>query len=147
MPHSSDRQNVRRPLARFISWWRTRSELADLECCGSAEVDRIAGDLGISASELRTLASYGPNAAELLNRRMAALRIDPDRVGTLDPFTLRDLQRLCTTCRSRKQCARDLTDSSGDRAENRQGWEDYCPNAATLNMLVALESYRAETPS
>ena len=91
MPHSSDRQNVRRPLARFISWWRTRSELADLECCGSAEVDRIARDLGISASELRTLASYGPNAAELLNRRMAALRIDPDSVGTLDPFT-------CATC-------------------------------------------------
>ena len=103
MPYSSDRQNVRRPLARFISWWRTRSELADLECCGSAEVDRIAGDLGISASELRALASYGPNAAELLNRRMAALRIDLDRVGTLDPFTLRDLQRLCTTCRSRKR--------------------------------------------
>ena len=145
MPHSSDRQNVRRPLARFISWWRTRSELTDLECCGSVEVDRIAHDLGIAASELRTLASYGPNAAELLNRRMAALRIDPDRVGTLDLFTLRDLQRLCTTCRSRKQCARDLADPSRDRAENGQDWQDYCPNAATLNMLVALESYRAET--
>ena len=145
MPHLSDRQNVRRPLARFISWWRTRSELADLECCGSAEVDRVARDLGISASELRTLASYGPNAAELLNRRMAALRIDPDRVGTLDPFTLRDLQRLCTTCRSRRQCARDLADPSA--AESRQDWQDYCPNAATLNMLVALESYCAETLS
>jgi len=94
---------------------------------------------------LRTLASYGPNAAELLNRRMAALRIDPDRV--LDLFTLRDLQRLCTTCRSRKQCARDLADPSGDRAENGQDWQDYCPNAATLNMLVALDSYRAETLS
>jgi hypothetical protein len=145
MPHSSPRQDAWRPLAWLIDWWRARSEVADLECCGSAEVERIAGDLGMSAAELRTLASHGPNAAELLNRRMAALRIDPDRVGSLDPFMLRDLQRLCTTCTNRKRCARDLADAAGDLAENRQDWQDYCPNAATLNMLVALESYRPET--
>ena len=145
MPDSSPQPEGWRPIARLVQWWRTRSELADLECCGSAEVDRMARDLGMSASELRELASHGPNAAELLNRRMAALRIDPEHVGALDPFMLRDLQRLCTTCTSRKRCARDLADPAGDLAQNRQDWPDYCPNAATLNMLAALESYRPET--
>jgi hypothetical protein len=72
---------------------------------------------------------------------MAALRIDPEHVGALDPFMLRDLQRLCTTCTSRKQCARDLANKSDYVSPE---WQDYCPNAATLNMLVALESYRPE---
>ena len=146
MAHSSPRKDAWRPISRLIAWWRTRSDLASLDCSGSAEVDRIARELGMSASELRTLASYGPNAAELLNRRMAALRIDPQHVGAIDPSMLRDMQRLCTTCARHKQCARDLADQSG-YGYLSQDWQDYCPNAATLNMLIALESYPPDRPS
>ena len=112
--------------------WRTRSELADLECCGSAEVDRIAVDLGISAFELRTLASYGPNAAELFKspHRLPAHRSEPR--GALHPFTLRDLQRLCTTCRSRSSARGSYQFSRRPSGEiGRIGRTD-CRNAATL---------------
>ena len=142
---SSPQSEGWRPLTRLVQWWRKRAQLsadlADLACCGTAEVDRMARDLGMSASELRLLARHGPNAADLLNRRMAALHIDPKDVPIVDAFMLRDMQRLCTTCTSSSQCARDLADRSGDLARN---WQDYCPNAATLTMLVALGSYRTE---
>jgi hypothetical protein len=142
---SSPRQETRTPLAKLRQWWRKHAQLnadlADLACCGAAEVDRMARDLGMSASELRVLAGHGPGAAELLSRRMAALRIDPKDVPIVDAFMLRDMQRLCTICTSRSQCARELADRSDDLARN---WQDYCPNAATLNMLVALGSCRTE---
>jgi hypothetical protein len=84
------------------------------------------------ASEIRRLASLGPESAELLSRRMAALDFDRKKVAQTHPQTFRDLQRVCTLCESHRQCARDLSRDSGD-----PGWEDYCPNAATLRALNA----------
>jgi hypothetical protein len=84
------------------------------------------------ASEIRRLANLGPESAELLSRRMAALQLDRKEVAQTHPQTFRDLQRVCTLCESHRQCARDLSRDSGD-----PGWEDYCPNAATLRALNA----------
>jgi len=136
--HRNDRWSV---LSAFAQWWRrwakSRSDLSELESCGPDQTERIAQDLGMPASELRLLVSHGPDEPELLRRRLATLHLDPDELAGSEPAMLRDLQRLCTMCRSRGRCARDFAQHAADPAW--QGWRDYCPNAATLNMLSTLK--------
>jgi hypothetical protein len=45
---------------------------------------------------------------------------------------LRDLQRACSLCASKRRCKRDLARKSTD-----PGWQQYCPNASTLHALIA----------
>jgi len=73
------------PMKAMAQWWRdwirAGSALAELKCCGEDEVERLAKDLGMSASELRGLASRGPHSADLLLQRMAALDLDRNEVS------------------------------------------------------------------
>src|SRR5262245_65417388 len=62
------------------AFWRRRTAvnaLADREVLA-----QIAQDLGISAADLRALASRDKTAADLLNRRLKTLRLDP---ASVDP--------------------------------------------------------------
>jgi hypothetical protein len=123
------------PTKTISRWWRDwtrRGSGLDLKCCGEDEVERMAKDIGVSASELRRLATLGPDSADLLLRRMAALDLDRKEVSQTEPRTFQDLQRVCTMCNSHRRCKRDLARDSADRA-----WQDYCPNAATLMALNA----------
>jgi hypothetical protein len=61
---------------------------------------------------------------------MALLHLDPDALAKSEPSTMRDLQRLCSSCESKKQCQFDLFFASGD-----QTWRHYCPNVGTLDAL------------
>ena len=93
----------------------------------------MARDLSISVPELRKLASLGPQSADLLLRRMAALDLDNKEVSEIAPQTLREMQRTCALCSNKRLCARDLA-----RDADGPAWENYCPNAATLKVLNAL---------
>lgn len=115
------------------NWRKENTRFSDLVCCGEHEVERMARDLGMPMSELRKIAKHGPNAADLLVRRMAVLNLDSNEVAAAVPGTFQDLQRLCTLCESHRQCARDLAHKPTDKA-----WEDYCPNVALLKLLDAL---------
>ena len=124
------------PIEAILQWcraWTKRDALAELKCYGEEEVERIARDFGVSASELHRLANLGPESADLLLRRMAALDLDRDEVCQSAPRTFQDLQRVCTMCESHRRCARDLARDSANPA-----WKDYCPNAATLMALNGL---------
>jgi hypothetical protein len=115
-------------------WDRSRSNtLAQLRLCGQEEVERIARDSGISASDFPALLSLSPNARDLLERRMTALDLDPVEVGTIVPEAFRDLQRVCSFCQSRRRCLRDLK-----RSPAKPDWRDYCPNVETLIALDAM---------
>jgi len=61
-------------------------------------MERIARDLRIHRSELVRMAKKGPHAADLVKKLLVALGIDPDSLEHDDPFTIRDLKRLCTNC-------------------------------------------------
>jgi hypothetical protein len=76
--------------------------------------------------------------ASLLFRRMAALQIDRDELASDDPLLFRELQALCTLCRSKERCVLDLA-QEGDEAWNRE-WREYCLNATTLNALGAVQN-------
>jgi len=113
--------------------WNDNDALDDLQRCAEGEIERIARDNGLSVSEFRTLASLGPNAADLLERRMAALDLDPVEVSQIAPHTFRDLQKLCSLCKSHGRCLRELA-----RDPTNEAWKEYCPNAETLLALNAL---------
>lgn len=118
-------------VSNWWSGWRSRnSALMDLKCAGADQIERMAKDVGISAPELCTLVSRGPEAANLLLRRMAAIDLDRTEVSRTEPATFQDLQRVCTMCDSKRRCRRDL-----EHDPAAPGWVDYCPNAATLKAL------------
>ena len=118
-------------LTKAVSqWWREwirrGSARFELKC-------RMAKDIGVSPSELRRLANLGPDSADLLLRRMAALDLDRNEVSRTEPRTFQDLQRVCTMCNHHRRCRGDLARDADDPA-----WHDYCPNASTLMALNAL---------
>jgi hypothetical protein len=122
------------PLSAIRRWIQGNTDTLDeLQRCAEGEIERIARDNGLSVSEFRTLASLGPNAADLLERRMAALDLDPVEVSQIAPHTFRDLQKLCSFCKSHGRCLRDLARNPANEA-----WKEYCPNAGTLIALDAL---------
>jgi hypothetical protein len=124
------------PLQSMLAWCRARlkrSSESDFGCCDQAEVERMARDIRMSAAELRALAGKGPKAADLLLRRMAALDLDPKEVAWLEPAVSRDLQRVCTMCKSHRQCAWDFA-----RRAPPAAWKSYCPNTGTLEALDSL---------
>jgi hypothetical protein len=75
----------------------------------------------------------------LLQDRIAALGLDIGGWTRFEPTILDDLRRVCSTCPAPRRCADDLVAHCDDPAW--RDWRDYCPNAAKLNMLVALQLY------
>jgi len=133
LPRTEIRQSPIRDILQWI-WDRSQSnDLNDLQACGEREVERMARDAGLSAAEFRALASLGPNAPDLCERRMVVLDLDPIEVSATEPQTFHDLQRVCSFCESHRRCLRDLA-----RDPSNSAWKDYCPNAVTLMALHAL---------
>jgi hypothetical protein len=104
-----------------------RAAVNELANCGEAELSRVAQDLGISAPDLRVLASRDKTAADLLYRRLESLRLDPN---SIDPVLMRDLERCCSNCDSRQLCAHELEDKPQVAT-----WPKYCPNEETIAAL------------
>jgi hypothetical protein len=113
------------------AWTRSPTALSDPNCYLEGEVERVARDIGVPAAEIRQLVAHGEASASLLIERMAELKLDRNKIAHTDSETFRDMQRVCTLCDSRPQCSFDL--ALGVKNEN---WQDYCPNVATLKMLL-----------
>jgi hypothetical protein len=133
LPNHDERKSL---LADLAGWLRRSAQKyaqqAEIDKLTGEDLARIAGDIGVSIPELRTLAGKPPDAADLLYHRMRVLHLDPDETGRAEPAVLRDLQRLCSMCESRGRCEWDLSEQSAD-----SNWQDYCPNSMTLRGLVA----------
>jgi hypothetical protein len=63
--------------------------------------------------------------------RLRQLGIDPAFVKYARTATYRDLVRVCATCKSWRQCARDLA-----RGDVQAGMHSYCLNAPTIEPLI-----------
>ena len=73
---------------RWRDWARAQSEF---ELCGEEGMERMAHDAAVSVNELRQLSGHGPELADLLPQRMAALDLDPEEVKQVEPQVFRDL--------------------------------------------------------
>jgi Family of unknown function (DUF6455) len=109
-------------------FWAKRAAVNELANCSELELARVAQDIGISAADLRVLASRDKTAADLLHRRLESLRLDPT---SLDPKLMRDLQRCCSNCDSKQLCAHELEDKPKGAS-----WPKYCPNEETIAALT-----------
>jgi hypothetical protein len=118
-------------IAGWINKYRQMNSLHDeFGQCRPEDVMQIAKDLGVPANELRVLAAKGPGAADLLEKMLIALRVDPSVLAKTDPAVMRDLQRLCIVCSQKGRCEHELAE--GTAAEH---FRDFCPNAFTLDEL------------
>jgi hypothetical protein len=116
---------------RFLTWvrdwWQAREELGSLD---RHELERLAGEFGMSARDLEDLAAHGPGAADLLYERMHALGITRDDAERLARGLMRDLERTCSCCADKGVCRKDLAAHPEDPA-----WKTYCPNAISLESV------------
>ena len=121
-------------LVALHAWRRRRDEirrgLADLESCGDDDLSRMAKDVQLTPAALRQMARCRSDAANLLLRRMAALGLNAEALGRMEPAVLRDLQRLCSLCATKKRCMKELARDPADAV-----WREHCPNAGTLAAL------------
>ena len=114
-------------LSRLRQWWRRRNELDTMDEC---ELERIAGDLGMSGSELKELAARKPDTADQLHQRMHQLGLTRADVERLAHGLMWDLERTCACCSQKGTCKKDLATHPQDPS-----WGGYCPNATALTAV------------
>jgi hypothetical protein len=137
-PDYDSLQSVLKSIAQWIrKYCHARNNYNDLVNCDANEFAGIARDVRLSLSELAELAKNGPDAADLLRELLDVLGLDQKALERDEPLVIRDLQRLCTTCREKRQCRFDL--ANGIMADN---FRDYCPNAFTLDALLQQNEQR-----
>lgn len=112
---------------KYRSMYSLRDELGE---CSPQDVARIAADIGVPPGELRALAAKGPGAADLLEKMLLKLHVDPAQLANANPAIMRDLQRLCVVCGQKERCQHELKE--GTAAEH---YHEFCPNAFTLDAL------------
>jgi hypothetical protein len=118
-------------LSRVRDWWRRHNELGSID---PKELERVAGELGMSTGTLEDLVARGPDAVAHLYKRLDALGLSQTDVERAAQGVLRDLQRTCACCDEKGRCEKDLRKDPAGAV-----WKDYCPNAATLDTLVRLK--------
>ena len=133
--HSTVAKAAEALLSRIRDWLR-RSDLNSLD---RRETERIGAELGLTVSDLRDLASRGPEAAALLAKRMTALGLTRGDVEQTALGLMRDLERTCSCCGDKSRCAHDLASRPED-----QDWKSYCPNAIALE---AASGAKGRTPA
>ena len=112
---------------------KRRAAMAELQALDNAELERIVQDAGLTFSDLVGLAKQSGDAAALLYRRLEEAGID---FKSIDPVVLRDMQRCCSLCDSKAQCAHELEDKP-----KAAGWPEYCPNRQTIDALGLMKCH------
>lgn len=124
-------QHLLNAVTRWVKRHRDRTELDRLERDAPAEFDRIAAELNMSPQDLHAVAALPSDAAQEVDALLTAVGIDAAAIAKSDPRVMRDLQRLCSQCRDKAQCRRDL-----DNCVAPETHRDYCLNAETIGALV-----------
>jgi hypothetical protein len=122
-------------LAKFRGRWQRalhrRRSMAELAACPPSELHLIAQDLGLSNRDLKTLTCSHSGPSELMPKRLQGLGLDPAFFRYARTAAYRDMERVCSTCKAWRRCARDL--AKGDVQAGMQG---YCLNAPTIDALT-----------
>ena len=109
------------PTFKFLeqSWRTLRDILQPVTVAKSEQQHRL--DL-VGGGSIECWSLEDPDAGR--GRRYARIVVDEAAI-------VRDLERVCSLCNHKRQCAREL--AAGTAAQH---YDDYCPNASTLGTLV-----------
>lgn len=88
-------------LTRFGEWWHRHNEFGNVD---RDELERIAGEIGMTGRDLEDLVARGPHAADLLDDRMYALGIARADVERVAHGLVRNLERTCSWCNGKGAC-------------------------------------------
>jgi hypothetical protein len=102
----------------------------ELQRLDSREMEAIARELNLSKAELRALTFTPSGALQSLSERLSHVGLSEDGLAAAHGDVLRDMRRVCSQCRSKVRCARDL------KHERRATPARYCPNEQTLRALT-----------
>ena len=114
----------------FGNWLRHRQEMRELREIDSGDLARIAHELCVTPAELDTLVRRGSHASDELPRLLKSLGIDEATLSRTQPLLKRDMVRVCAACQQRARCDHDL-----DAGTSNRHYEEYCPNAPTIEGL------------
>jgi hypothetical protein len=124
-------------VANWVTKYRRGLEAEnEFKHCSPGDVKRTANDLGISSGELIAIAGKGPGSAELLQKLLVALGIDPKEIANYDPATMQDLRRLCVSCGNKDECRQNL-----DAGTATAHFHAFCPNAFTIDALFMEQTW------
>ena len=111
----------------FGDWLKHQREMREMN---SGDFARIARDLCVSPAELDAVVRQGPHGSDELPRLLKVLGIDGATLSRAQPVLQRDMIRVCAACQQKALCNHDL-----DAGTLAQRYDEYCPNAATIEEL------------
>jgi hypothetical protein len=114
----------------FGDWLKHRQEMRELREINDGDFARIARELCVTPTELDTFVRQGPHASDELPMLLKSLGIDEAILSRTQPFLQRDMIRVCALCQQKARCDHDL--AAGTAAQH---YEEYCPNAPTIDAL------------
>jgi hypothetical protein len=77
------------------------------------------------------MAPDAPDNTALMHGMMLARGLEPEAVRNCFTMLLRDMQRVCTRCRSTRRCLHELADGTAAAHSH-----EFCPNAGTFDDLI-----------
>ncbi len=119
-------------LGRVLDWLRARCGAGgELATMSRDEIRDLASDLSLSEGDLLALSASLADNTVLMEGMMRARGFDPAQVRRSFGTLMRDLERVCSRCRSTGRCRREL--DAGTAAAHAH---EYCPNAGTFDDLI-----------
>jgi len=118
-------------IGKFAGWLKHRRELNEIRQLDRTEFDQIANDLRVSPNDLDELVRIGRHGTDELPHMLKSLGISEADLKRTEPMLVRDMQRVCSLCRDKAHCDREL--AAGTAAEHYKG---YCLNAANIDAAV-----------
>src|SRR5690349_9413932 len=109
MPHIETALSNPGLLGRMLDWLRLNAQPGDgLADFSPEELRHMAEDLSLAQSDLLALSPRARDNTVLLEGMMRAHGFDPERMRPGFVTLLRDLERVCTLCKSTGRCRREL---------------------------------------
>jgi len=120
-------------LSRTFDWLKAHlARNGELDGLSAADIDFLAADIGITAKQLRAIAPSVVDHGWQMDAMMRARGLDPSTVRQMFAPLVRDMEVLCTQCRSAGRCRNALA-----RGTAAQEMDAFCLNAGTIEQLAA----------
>jgi hypothetical protein len=123
-------------VAEIWEKWKVRRALAnELSSLDMTQREELARDVCVSEEAFERLYVAGPRTDQL-EQLMCALALDAATTEIENPGAVtRDMSLVCSGCLMINRCRRELEAGSA-----KQNYNEYCPNALTLNALLETQT-------
>ena len=123
-------------VAEIWEKWKVRRALAnELSSLDMTQREELARDVCVSEEAFERLYVAGPRTGQL-EQLMCVLALDAETTEIENPGAVtRDMSLVCSGCLMINRCRRELEAGSA-----KQNYNEYCPNALTLNALLETQT-------